>query len=128
MMVLPASRPSAESNTIVIFGPSLSTRVTATHAPTIAARIGITQTSEIGVRLLVTARAFGIGGIGGSFSGMLSHLRTARIPYQARIKRFDREHRKHHHRRKEEQARRRLNRHQRLQLNQSRRERVDEHV
>src|SRR5580693_1352725 len=110
--------------TIVISGPSLSTLVTATHAPTTAARIGMNQTSESRVRLLGTVLDSGTEERGGSLSGICDLFRIGllpayRIPNQPRIERFDREHREHHHRREEDQAGPRLNRHQRLKLNQS---------
>src|SRR5580700_1850967 len=55
ILVLPASSPSAERNTIVILGPSLRNLVTATQTPTSAATIGITQTRESLVCPLGTA-------------------------------------------------------------------------
>src|SRR5271156_1263027 len=119
--------------TMVILGPSLSTRVTATHAPTIAARIGMNQTSESRVRFLGTFLDSGTDERGGSRSG-ISNLfrtclyRTCGIPDEPRIERLDRQHRKHHHRREEDQAGPRLDRHQWLQLDQGRGESIDEYI
>jgi hypothetical protein len=59
ILVLPASRPSADLKTIVILGPSPKTLVTATQAPTTAATIGMNQTRESRVRRLGTARELG---------------------------------------------------------------------
>src|ERR1700683_2514510 len=120
--------------TMVIFGPSLITRVTATHAPTIAARIGMNQTSESRVRFLGTFLDSGTEErVGGSRSG-ISNLfriclyRTCSVPDQPRIERLDRQHRKHHYRREKDQAWPRLDRHQRLQLDQGRGEGVDDYI
>src|SRR5579863_1155113 len=128
ILVLPASRPSAESRVIVILGPSLMTLVTATHTPTNAAKIGMNQTNESRVRLLDTALELGTGGIGVSGSGMLNLFRTGGIPDQARVEGFDRKHRQHHDRRKKKQAGRGRHRHQWLELNQGCGEGVDEHI
>src|SRR6202041_342852 len=119
--------------TIVIVGPSLNTRVTATHAPTTAARIGMNQTSESRVRFLGTFLDSGTDDRGGSRSGIcnlfrICLLRTYRIPDQSRIERLDREHRKDHDRREEDQARSRFHRHEWLKLNQSSGEGIDEYV
>src|ERR1700730_17006010 len=109
--------------TMVIVGPSLNTRVIATHAPTTAARIGMNQTSDSRVRFLGTFLDSGTDERGGSRSGIsnlfrICLLRTYRIPDQPRIERFDREHRKYDHRREEDQARSRLHRHERMELDQ----------
>src|SRR5208337_710719 len=61
---------SADFITIVILGPSLSTRVTATHAPTTAATIGMNQTSESRVRFFGTLLDSGTDGRAGSRSGI----------------------------------------------------------
>ena len=128
ILVLPASKPSADLKTIVILGPSLRTLVTAIQTPASAATIGMIQTSDSRVRLLGTAFESGTEGIGVPRSGMLNLFRDCGIPDQPRIEGLDREHRQHHHRREKEQARPRLHRHQRLKLNQGRGEGVDENV
>src|SRR5579859_1172576 len=105
ILVLPASSPSADPNTILIFGPSLSILEIATQAPTTAAIIGITQTTEIGVFFLATARDSGTGGIDVRSSAMSNLLGAGRVPDQPGVERFDRQHRQHHHRREKEQSR-----------------------
>ena len=68
---MPASSPSAEWMAIVIFGPSLRIRVTATHTPASAATMGTIQTRESRVRFLATVRDSATWGSGWSRSGML---------------------------------------------------------
>jgi hypothetical protein len=63
-------QPFGDWNTIVIFGPSLRIRATATQTPSAAARTGMIQTRESRVCFLGTALESGTEGIGGSRSGM----------------------------------------------------------
>jgi hypothetical protein len=105
ILVLPASSPSADWNTMVIFGPSLRIRATATHTPSAAARIGMSQTGESRVCFLGTALASGTEGIGGSRSGISNLFGACGIPDQPRIEGLDRKHCQHHHRREEKQPR-----------------------
>src|SRR5215469_7213075 len=128
ILVLPASRPSADWNTIVIFGPSLRILVTATHRPTTVATIGMIHTSESLVFFLATALDSGIEPDGVCGSAMVNLLRICSVPNQARVERLDREHRQHHYRGEEEQAGPWLDRHQGLKLDQCRGKGVHEYV
>src|SRR5262249_2419115 len=123
IFVFPASSPSADLKTMVICGPWPRMRVTATQVPASAATIGTIHTSDSRVCRLGTRRDSEIMG-----SGMLNLSRAHRIPDQARIERLHRQHREHHDRCEEEETGRRLDGHERLQLHERGRERVDEHV
>src|SRR5262249_36739623 len=126
ILVLPASSPSADLNVMVIFGPWLRIRVTATQTPATAAMIGTIQTTESRVRFLVTARDCGTCDV--SLSAMGTPFRTGAIPEEPRIERPDGQHCENHDGGEEEQAGRGRDRHQRLQLDQCSGERVDEDV
>src|SRR5262245_37405884 len=104
---------------MVILGPWPRILVTATQTPATAATIGTSHTSERRVRRLATARASGTGGSSG-----ISHLsRALRIPDEPRVEGLDREHGQHHDGREERQAGPRLDRHERLELDERRGER-----
>src|SRR5262245_5127335 len=129
MYVLPGSRPAASLNTIVMVGPSLSTRCTARPTATSAASNGMIQMIEIRVRLPEATVASG-----NSSSRLLSTMlvppgsRCGRIPDKRRVEGPCREHRQHHDCPEEDDPWARLHRHQGLELHERDRERGDEHV
>src|SRR5262245_14492220 len=125
--VLPASMPSAERNTMVMLGPSLSSRCTATPIATNAARIGMIQTGEMREGLGATTLARGISR-DPALSAMCHARPVMRIPQQARIERLRRQHRENDHGHEEWHSGTGLHRHQRLQLHQRHHEGVHEHV
>src|SRR5262245_8621900 len=116
ILVLPASSPSADWKTSVIFGPSPRIRVTATQTPAPAATIGISHTGERRVRLRVMVLDSGAPGSGRSLSGMANLFGARRIPDQPGVEGLGSEHRQNHHRREEDEPRRRRHGHERLQL------------
>src|SRR5262249_62294260 len=83
--VLPASSPSADLKTMVIFGPSARIRVTATQAPAIAATMGTIQTRESRVCFLPTALESGMFGGDPSPSAMADLSRALRLPDQTPV-------------------------------------------
>src|SRR5262245_32403666 len=97
MKVLPASPPSAALKTMVMVGPSLRMRWTATPMATTAAKIGMIQMTEIRVRLFGTTVACGrLSRL--LLSAMSVLLACARIPDQAGVERFSCDHGQHNHR------------------------------
>src|SRR5208283_6203583 len=96
MKVLPASMPWAALNTMVIAGPSLSTRWIAMPIATTAARIGMIHTIEKRMRFLRTTLACGRSSRFGSLA-MATRVGISGIPEQAGIERLGREHGQHNH-------------------------------
>src|SRR5215510_14978724 len=121
-IVLPASTPDTELNTIVIVGPSSRMRWIAMPIATAAVRIGMIQTIEIRTRRFGTTLAAGRSS--GSGCSAIMTLRGG-IPDEARVEGLGGDHRQHHHRRKEDHPRPGLDRHQRLELHEGDGERVD---
>src|SRR5580704_5658119 len=111
-----------------MLGPSLKNLVTATQTPTSAATIGMNHTTESRVRFLDTTLESGTAGLGICGSGMLNLVHAGGVPDEPRVERFDRQHREYDHGREKQQTGRRLHRHQRLQLNQSRSESIDKDI
>src|SRR6516164_7971654 len=113
---------------MVISGPSLRILVTATQTPIAASSFGITPTTESRVRLGETPLDCGKVGSVVRSSAILNSLFACRVPNQTGIERLDRQHCQHHDHREEEQPGPRLDRHQRLELHQSRCEGVDKNI
>src|SRR5215469_17056341 len=113
---------------MVISGPSLRILVTATQTPSAAATIGIIQTTESRVRLGESPLDCGTVGSVVRSSAILNSLFACRVPYQTGIERLDRQHGQHHYHREEKQPGPWLDRHERLELHQSRGEGVDENI
>src|SRR5579871_2235273 len=126
ILVLPASSPSADRKTIVIFGLSLLILATPTQTPTSPAAIGTSQTREGRVRFLGTA--LDTATCMSSWSGILAPCRAHGIPDQPRVEGLDGEHREHDDRGEEKQTHRRLHRHERLKLHERGGKGVDEHI
>src|SRR5262249_23926410 len=126
MYVLPASRPAASLNTIVMVGPSLSACWTAMPTATSAASTGTIQMFEIRLRCREATVASGK-----SSSRLLSTMlvppgsRCGRIPDQTRVEGLRRDHRQHHDCPEEDDPWARLHRHQGLELHERDRERGD---
>src|SRR5262245_22760791 len=94
---------------------------------TTAASAGMIQTAETRARLLGTTVASGRSSRCG-VSAMALPPARARIPDEAAVEGIGRRHREDDDGREEQDARPRLDRHQRLELDQGDRERVDEDV
>src|SRR5258705_10089475 len=125
--VLPASMPSADLKTTVMVGPSVTMRWTAIPMATTAARIGMIQMTERRVRRGGSTVAWGRGSRPAE-SGMAALPLLACIPDQAGIEGLHGEHGEHHHRHEEHHPGPRLHRHERLELDEGHRERVDEDI
>src|SRR5713101_2740356 len=125
--VLPASMPSADLKTMVMVGPSVTIRWTAMPMATAAARIGMIQMTEKRARFGGSTVACGSapGPVG---SGTVALEAPARVPDQARVEGLHRQHGEHHHGHEEDDSGPGFHRHERLELDEGDRERVDEDI
>src|SRR5213594_3943119 len=125
--VLPASMPSADLKTTVMVGPSVTMRWAAIPMATTAARMGMIQMTERRVRRGGSMVAWGRGSVPPE-SDMAALPLLARIPDQAGIKGLHGEHGEYDHRHEEHHPGPWLHRHERLELYEGHRKRVDEHI